>query len=146
MKFSLTVHWTWFKKWYLWRKVREFSNGVIPCITGVVSKLIAKLGTKTMLVDQMTEHGAKSVIKYETAEGVIMYDSIMVNCIICSKVNMIFYAYKKCMLKITKNIVHSIKFQVCSLRIADALRTIYDMWIWKVNQHPLPLPIFIEIC
>ena len=37
-------------------EVREFSNGVIPCITGVVSNLIATLGTETMLVNQMTEH------------------------------------------------------------------------------------------
>ena len=36
--------------------VQEFSNGVIPCITGVVSNLIATLGTETMLVNQMTEH------------------------------------------------------------------------------------------
>ena len=43
-----------------WRKVQEFSNVVIPCIMSVVSKLIATLGIKTMLVNQMTEHGAKS--------------------------------------------------------------------------------------
>jgi hypothetical protein len=41
----------------------------IPFITAVVSKLIAIVGTKTMLVNKMTEQEAKLVIIYETVEG-----------------------------------------------------------------------------
>ena len=65
---------------------------VIPCITGVVSKLIAIVGTETMLLNQMTEHGAKAGLKYDTVEDVIMHQSSMIYCIICIIVYIIYYA------------------------------------------------------